>query len=431
MPPHAWTKVARCAWLIPILLACSGEEFVRPNIVLISVDGLRASHLRCYGGERELGAEMCELGENGVRYVWAFTTASSGGPAAASLLTSQYPRQHGVRHGAQDFLRARSGTLAESLRAGGYATGAFVGSPELNRSRNFQQGFDVFDDRSASPLSDALETALTEAALSWAERAPRPYFLWIHFAEPHGPFTEERVEERIGQPADAPRKRRDEPELLRVRYEASIRRLDRRLSQLIAVLDASGAVPGILLVGLHGQDLDGSDDGAPAHGSSLRLEEIRVPLLWRPPRAAPGQNVARRVTTPVSLIDVAPTLLDAAGLRWPPSFQGLGLPGSRGAANDVTDRAIFAEHPREIAVIAGGEYARAKRPPRATTTPGDGGDESPPAPAWAEADLTANLRPDRERGDERLPAYDPPGSSTERASRLGRLISDFAAASQP
>jgi hypothetical protein len=456
MTHAARRALPRCALLLATLLACGGEEFVRPNLVLISVDALRPGQLSCYGGPRELGAQVCELGETGVRYVWAFTTASSGGPAAASLLTSQYPRQHGVRDGASDFLRSSAGTLAEALRAGGYATGAFIGSPELNRSRNFRQGFDVFDDRAASPTSGAPETALADAALGWVEQASRPYFLWIHFAEPHGPF----VSADHSPPGAA-------ADLWIARYEAAIRRLDRRLSQLIAVLDASGSVPGILLVGLHGQAL-GALGADPGHGTSVRLEEIRVPLLWRPPRAAPGQNVARRVTTPVSLIDVAPTLLDAAGLRWPPTFQGLGLLVKPGAASDVSARALFAEHPNEVAVVTSGEYARARRlaprtmPPlddatsTATARPPDEHDDHPqrggtlspaapdetavdaaplteppaPAPSVAVAlpDLTADLRPHREPGDEGLPAYDRSGSAPERAERLGRVIADFVGA---
>ena len=402
------SAVALAGVLGPLLCGCGARDPVHPNLVLITVDALRADRLECYGGQRDLGVEACGVGETGARYVWAFSTASSGAPAAASLLTSLYPWQHGVRRSAATFLPHDSRALAETLRRGGYATAAFVTSPEINRSRNFQQGFDRFDDRASSP-STPDSTSPGEVALAWAADAPRPWFLWVHYAEPHGPF--EDAEAGAGT-AQAP----GYDEL----YERAIRRLDRRLSQLIAVLDSQPAPPGVLLVALHGQALNGLD-GRTGHGRSLGLEQLRVPLLWRPPRAGPGRGVGRRVVTPVSIVDVAPTLLRAAGIAPPESFAGEALPYGDPAPGrpGEPERSLFAENADEVAMIRGGEYCALGR------GAGDG------ATGALSARRSARLWPPGDRSRERLPEYDGAATSRERLSRLEPELAAWARSRVP
>lgn len=326
-----------------LLVACGPSETIRPNLVLITADGVRPDWLVCYGAATTVGAEACALGESGALYQRAFAAAPSGAPSAASLLTSTYPARHGVGDDPSSFLPFLGPpTLAEVLRSGGYATAAFVSSPELNRSRHLDRGFDHYDDRAATG-APAPRPSVGERARTWTANVRTPWFLWVHFDDPHGPFDARS------------------PGAWRSGYGEALRRLDRQLAQLIAVLDSGRSPPGILLTALHGQSI-GEGGTAPGHGTSLLAAQIRVPLLWRAPRTGGGLAVGRRIDTPVGLIDVAPTLVSAAGLRAPASFEGVPLPHSDSNGDPGTSRTLYAERPGEVAVIRGGEFAISSGP---------------------------------------------------------------------
>ncbi len=340
---------------------CSPKSSVlRPNLVLITADGVRADALTCYGSTSAIGAEVCALGDAGARYEWAFTAATTGAPSAVSLLTSTYPSQHRVSDDPSTFLPfAGPPTLPDVLRRGGYATAAFVASPELNRSRHLDRGFDHYEDR---PAGDDPEGAgsVGQRARDWTSTAPEPWFVWVHFAEPHGPFAT------------------DDPAAYRVAYGEAVRRLDRQLSQLIAVLDSETAPPGILLTALHGQSL-GDVDGILGHGHFVEPAQVRVPLLWRSPRAGGGTGVGRRITSPVSLLDVAPTLLESAGLPPPSSFEGMILPHSDPDALETDGRVIFSDAADAVAVIRGRDFVLL---PRSSVSAVDLSSPAPPRERW-------------------------------------------------
>jgi hypothetical protein len=170
------------------------------------------------------------------------------------------------------------------------------------------------------------------------------------------------------------------------------------------VLDARPAPPGILLIGLHGR-LSDDHSGASLHGRGVSLEEIRVPLLWRPPRTVAGPMVGRRITRPVSALDVAPTLLEAAAVKPLGAAEGRPLPLADPARHEAPTRVIRAEHPREIAIVVGAEYLAASRERTEAGSP----KEVRSALLWSPG----------ERTRESLPALDPPGVSAERLARLG------------
>lgn len=336
--------------------ACTAPDSLRPNLVLITADGLRADALGCFGARSAIGAEVCALGDAGALYEWAFAAAATGAPSAASLLTSTYPSQHAVSDDPATFLPfAGPPTVAEILRGGGYTTAAFVASPELNRSRHLDRGFDLYDDRAASATSGVLRT-VGQRARAWTATAEGPWFVWVHFAEPHGPFGT------------------DDPDAYRSAYSEAVRRLDRQLSQLIAVLDSEASPPGILLTALHGQGL-GDVDRTLGHARFVEWAQIRVPLLWRSPRAGGGTAVGRRITRPVSLLDVAPTLLESAGLPIPASFEGSVLPHSDPTDADPEPRLLFAESASAVAVVRGRDFALL---PRSVVPTASRPDPSPP-----------------------------------------------------
>jgi arylsulfatase A-like enzyme len=423
----------RAALLALSLLALLGcDSAVRPNLLLVTVDTLRADRLACYGGPEDVGRALCGIGARGVRYTWAFSTAPATVPAVASLLTSRYPSQHGVVHAHVNALAPRERTLAEALDAVGYDTGAIVSNPALTPTRGLGQGFRVYDAETTrrERNRDTIERTAadtTAAALGWLSGAREPWFLWVHFQDPHGPYD----------PPGAP-PTRDAPgartlpvlpdhsgrggipayqrlpgvrgvETYEARYRAEIDHLDRELERLLRDCCRAARPVGILITADHGESF-GEDGYWFAHGHSVGLDLIRVPLLWQPPGGVPPATVA----APVSGIDVAPTLLAAARVAVPPGFVGAPLPTSEPPAD--APRALFAEHPLREAVVTGGLYFARDLPGLARPVPdANSGGRLYPLPA----------RGARLRADGLAPPYETPEQLD--AGELARTLDGFRA----
>jgi arylsulfatase A-like enzyme len=393
-----------------------GPTPARPDLVLVTVDTLRADRLACYGGPADVGTALCALAARGTRFVWALSSAPSTAPSIASLLTSSHPRDHRVVQRGHSALAPELETLPELLQRSGYTTAAFVANPVLRRTRGFDQGFEVYDDqmlrrernRRGSIGREAGE--LTDSALRWLETARSPFFLWIHYQDPHGPYDPpggavatdgegasplEVLPHNSGwrglpryQVLDGARA----PETYERRYLEEIRWLDRHLAGLLDVLEARDPRPAIMIGADHGEAL-GEDEFYFAHGHSVALDQIRVPLVWRPARGGrPGTVVAQ----PVGNVDIAPTLLEAAGIEAPPAFRGVALPTRARSATSA--RALLAEHPLRVAIVAGPiALMRDRRAlDRPVTNPDSGGLVPPLPPRIAElrATGTAEIRDD-------------------------------------
>jgi arylsulfatase A-like enzyme len=439
-------RVAAC--LLPLACfasACPGRPDAPPNLLLITIDTLRADRLACYGGPPDVGEAICALADGGTRFAWAFSAAAHTAPSVASLLTSRYPSHHGVTQRASSRLRPTDTTVAELLGAVGYTTAAIVSNPILDPVRNFGQGFAVYEVRTASPernrrLRQGLAAATTDAALAWAERAARePWFLWVHYQDPHGPYDPpggSAVRDAPGDPVlpvlDGQSGHRGIPAYqalpglhtvaaYEARYLDEIRQLDPQVARLVAGLDARGRPPALLLTADHGEAF-GEDGFYFAHGHSVGLDQIRVPLLWRPPQ--PGR--ARVVTTPVSLLDVAPTLLRAAGVQAADVLRGRPLPVHGETPPDV-ERPLYAEHARRVAVVRGRSYWSRNRepipsepwyPPRQATLEGDG---ALPAYTLPGRGAAPPLEPELARFLEQTRA-EPPGEEGEAPEALRRQL---------
>ena len=394
--PARLRAVLAACWLAALATGCGPSDERPPNLILVTVDSLRADFLECYGGEPKIGARMCTLGSGGTRYAWAFTPSPSSAASLASLLTSQYPSDHGVNESAASFLTDEFVTLPEALSRSGYATAAFVGSPELNRSRGLQQGFDLYDDRSSRTASGGLPwrraADSTTAALAWTRNAEPPWFVWMHYREPHGPY-ESAALRRAGEIlplADVPGERLSvlptaigrggipgyqaipglfTREGYEARYRGAIQTVDAQLERLVTEIERLGEPFGILLTADHGEAF-GEDRYYFSHGHSVGLDQIRVPLVWRPP----SDGKPHEIRVPVSTLDVMPTLLQAAGIVPPATLQGWNLPSRAeppGAAEQA--RTIFSEHPQQVAVVSGENfYARLREPSVATVRQADG-----------------------------------------------------------
>lgn len=396
-------KRALCLGAALLALASCGAPTTRPNLLLVTVDTLRADRLACYGGPADVGSALCATAEGGTRFTWAFSTAPSTSPSIASLLTSLHVPQHRVTQNLDTALGDDFDTVAEILQAAGYHTAAFVSNPMLHHTRRLDQGFDHYDHRmtrrepNRPGFAERDAVATTRVALEWARaNAHSPWFIWVHYQDPHGPYDPPgsgpardpagastlavltNQSGRGGIPAYQVLPGASAPETYARRYLDEIRHLDAQFARLLAGLDSLGSRPAVLITSDHGEAF-GEDDFWFAHGHSAGIDQIRVPLLFRPARPRPGGGV---VAQPVSLVDVAPTLLGLAGIAPPAAFVGRPLP-LEPATTQASAAPIFAEAGRHVAIIDGGDYYTRERLPGATTT-AEGrpwGDENPALPA--------------------------------------------------
>jgi len=483
----SWGEMFALALAVAAACAALGcdngsQRSTQPNLLLVTVDSLRADRLGCYGGTPGVGARICALGDDGIRYAWAFATASTSAPAVATILTSRYPSEHGVRAAPASFLRSNTITLAEELRAAGYLTTAVVSSPELNRSRNLHQGFAHFDDRMSETRGtghltrQAAET--TDAALASVRGTERPWFLWVHYRDLHGPYASPAdgptawpsapgrsfdqasdrelpiLDDESGR-GGIPRSQAIDGLSRRSHYEAVydevLRRVDREIGRLLDELQARDDPFGVLLTADHGLAF-GEDDRYLVHGHSLGLEQIRVPLLWQPPRfsKAGGQASSesperlsslppRQIFQPVSTLAVAPTLLAAGDVPASEAFAGRRLPSKASEAPSDRIEPLFAEHPRRIALVSGSHYyARDREASLIVVTNGGDGEPLLDEGALARADARiaelwghsgaeeSEVSARRRAASQRLPSYEaarPAGI----APYLEPLVADFIA----
>lgn len=323
-------------------LTCGGSA-VEPRpiqgAVLVTVDTLRADHLAPYGGP-DPTPTFEALAAEGVLVEAAYSPTPSTGPAHASLFTGLHPWHHGVLENAVS-LPAELVPLALQLRRAGLRTAAFVSSFILDRRFGFDRGFETYWFEPTETFVwrgqrrrrfFARASATTDAALAWLdERRDEPFFLWIHYFDPHDPYDPPQA---FALPPGAPvdldgrrlRSGREEgarlPELIRA-YRGEVRYTDAELGRLVDSLRADGRLERIALVVTsdHGEAF--GEHGHLGHGSTLYEELVRVPLLLR----GPGLPAGRRLPGPVQLEDLTPTLLAWLDLPVPADLDGVSLLG--------------------------------------------------------------------------------------------------------
>ncbi|MCC7012030.1 MAG: sulfatase-like hydrolase/transferase [Planctomycetes bacterium] len=313
-------------WLAPllVLLACSRPEdgLTTRNAVLITLDTTRADALSCYGGRAGVTPHLDRLAAQGVLFTNARTSAPLTLPAHASMLTGLYPPRHTLRDNGLAPLPQSALTLAELARASGVQTFAVVASWVLDPAFGLDQGFDVYDapQRNAGHAEperrapEVLRAAL--ARLAKRDRS-RPFFLWVHFYDPHVPYTPPRAfSEQAGGDA----------------YLGEVASTDAALGELLAHLESDGTSDSTTLVVAadHGESL--GEHGEPTHGALCYDSTVRVPLLVRWPDA---RDAGRREDSLVSVVDVFPTLLEALHVEGPTGVDGVSLSTARAGARGV------------------------------------------------------------------------------------------------
>ena len=317
------------AALLPLLAAVACTPSI-DRVVLISVDTLRADHVGCYGASRAHTPTLDAVARRGVRFDAAVSPAPPTLPSHATLLTGLDPPQHGVRDNSVFSLAEEIPTLAERFREAGFATAAFVGAMVLDRRHGLARGFDVYGDRMGVqrsgkanlPYPERRAEAVVDEALAWMATGPERFFLWVHLYDPHVPY-----QPPPGFRAAFP----DSP------YDGEIAYADAQLARLLAALERGGPADRTLLVVTsdHGESL--GEHGFTTHGYSIYEATQRVPLLMR----GPGLPAGRVVTEPVGLTDIAPTLLEVAGLDPLATTSGEAL--DRVIAGDMGGRVAYME----------------------------------------------------------------------------------------
>jgi len=333
----------------------------RPNILFITIDTLRADHCSLYGYERRTTPRLEELAKGGVVFERAYASMATTLPSHATMFTGLLPRRHGVvKNGL--IVGRNHDTLAERLSRHGYDTGAIVSSFVVNRRFGLDQGFSSYDDefpkRGSTARNNTFEDMevpggfdqraerTREKALAWLDargylggRQPgRPFFLWVHFFDPHDPYVPPHRFRRAVAPRDA----KGELQAMIASYDGEVRYTDAEIGALADALAKGGLLDQTLLVVTadHGEGL--MSHGHQNHGLHLYEEAVHVPLLLRWPRGLPRE---RRIAAPVSLADLLPTLLEIGGIPEPAATgDGLSLlPILRGEQDPDPHRAILLE----------------------------------------------------------------------------------------
>jgi len=304
----------------------------RPNVVLVSLDTVRPDHLGCYGYDRNTSPRLDALARRSVLFERVRCQAPWTLPSHMSLFTSLRPCNNHVEDINQK-LSPEIPLLAEILEAHGYHTGALVNNGQMKPHWGFARGFKEWREFEVNTPEGSCEN-ITREAVRWLQQPPtQPFFLFLHYFDAHDPYAPPEPyrtqfgvtlsSDTISQAVWAhrlPGKDITDPELMRQivgAYDGEIARLDASLGRLFDALPTNTL---LVVFSDHGEAFE--EHGWTTHGASLYEEEIRTVLILRPPQPAAS---ARRVSTPVMLLDVAPTVLEYCAIDPPAHYEGLSL----------------------------------------------------------------------------------------------------------
>ncbi len=320
-----------------------------PNVVVITIDTLRADRVGAYGYAAARTPVLDALARGGTRFDRAYAPAPITLTSHASLMTGRYPPGHGARHNG---LRVKTDVplLAELFQRAGFKTGAFVAAFPLDRRFGLERGFQTYGDRmprvAGVPANERPGWMAVDEALAWLKTIDAArFFLWVHLFEPHAPYGQASD----GRPASA-------------RYDDEIAEADRQTGRLIEAVRAKGDAV-VVVAGDHGEAF--GEHGEIAHSLFVYDTTLRVPLLFN------GPGISAQVSeSPVSLIDVAPTIarlaglppLDSDGVDLSPAFDGRPIPPRRLYAESFAPLLDFGWSPLRAVREEGWKYIDAPRP---------------------------------------------------------------------
>jgi arylsulfatase A-like enzyme/Flp pilus assembly protein TadD len=331
--------VVLCALLLASCGVGTRQANLRPiaaqNVLLITIDTLRADALSCYGGPAATPA-LDHLAAMGVRFEFAHAHAVTTLASHASILTGTYPFQHGIRDNSGYRLPAEARTAATLLKPLGYRTGAFVGAFPVHSRFGLNQGFDRYDDRFGEThaptefvMPERPASAVVPLAREWIalpEGKATPWFAWVHLFDPHAPYRPPPPFD--GQYASQP-------------YYGEVAATDAALAPLLDDLRALDRSTLVIVTGDHGEGL--GDHGELSHGLFAYEATLRIPLIMaeigdargstRSPRASWISRILSRSkdergevsAVAARHVDILPTILEAIGNKPPSDLPGRSL----------------------------------------------------------------------------------------------------------
>ncbi len=353
-------------WASPLVTGSTTGKSTRPNILIYTIDTLRADHASVYGYARNTTPFLKKLAASSVVFEDCQAQATWTKSSIASLMTSLYSFTHGIVSDA-DTIPGGSATLASQLRTAGYTTASIVSTPFVGRATGLDRGFDYLLEypvvlREVNPQTDRAtdSAALNKVVFPWLERhRDEPFFLYAHATDPHAPYDPPPPFESVfAKPSETPLFEREyssfktnheygggavinremcekaeiDPDRFihqaQDRYDGEILHNDHSFELLVAKLKQLGVLDKTVIIVLsdHGEEF--WDHGWTAHGQSVYQELTHTLLLMWNPALFP---TPRRVSEPVQLIDVMPTVLDLLALKTPPVVEGQSLlPLTRG-----------------------------------------------------------------------------------------------------
>lgn len=303
-----------------------------PNVVVFTIDTLRADHLGCYGYKGIRTPNIDRLAGESVFFERAYTAVPVTLPSHSAMFTGTYPPLSGMHDFSANVLSSQQPTLASVLKQNGYATGAVVASAVLDSRFGLNQGFDFYYDhfdfsRLQESNLDEMErpgNLVADETLKWlADNYQKKFFLWMHLYDPHYPYR---------PPAPFDKEYASEP------YDGEIAFADSQMGRIIEFLKAKGLYSNTLIVlaGDHGEGL--GEHGEKTHGFFIYNSTLHVPFMIHLPAGS-----ARRVPTPVSLADLMPTVLAALNIAPPTRVQGQSLLPEMAGASSLGDRPLYSE----------------------------------------------------------------------------------------
>src|SRR5579863_1666687 len=321
--------------LVPCVRAAEGKP--QPNVVVITIDTLRADHLGCYGYKQIRTPNIDALAAESARFERAYTPVPVTLPAHTAIFTGTYPTLSGMHDFSGNKLNPSQPTLASVLKQQGYVTGAVIGSAVLDSRFGLNRGFDFYYDHfdfnrlqeSNLEEMDRPGNVVADVALDWLEKNHgSKFFLWMHLYDPHYPYR---------PPAPYSEQYKDRL------YDGEIAFADAQVGRLVAYLKANGLYRNTLIVltGDHGESL--GEHGEKTHGFFIYNATLHVPVIVH----LPGAASPRVVPELANLADLMPTILQALKIEVPAQVQGqsllpLLLPKTA-AAKEESSRNLYAE----------------------------------------------------------------------------------------
>jgi arylsulfatase A-like enzyme len=319
-----------------ILVGPGCREAARPNVVLISIDTLRADHLGCYGDPRGTSPRLDRLAEQGTLFEHAFSPTAWTLPGHASMFSGLTPRRHGASR-ARTAIRADAPLLAELLAADGYETAAVVNAPFMQAKFGFDRGFETFT------YVPKLEVAAHQARVleTLRERGGAPFFHFFHYMSVHDPYAPEEPYNRFVTDYRLPIRvtgekmlklrraidggertlNQEEVRFLNDLYTGGVLSVDARIGEVLDLIDAEGLAADtvVIVTSDHGEEF--MEHGSIVHTKTLYDEVLRVPLIIR----GPGVPSGKRVRSLAALVDIVPTVLGLMGGDPPSDLDGVDL----------------------------------------------------------------------------------------------------------